>query len=137
RLQCSLESNYPDRMISILVAAMPQSLAPLLKKSHEKADIELRFELNFGVLSTEPSRLIVSPDYPDIAIFQLNMMAVNHDEATKILPKFLFEYYTPDRWNSLLTLSLMDHLYANRGDLPEEQNRINDVMLHLRYYTLL
>ncbi len=137
RLQGSFESSYPDRLLSILVTAVPQSHVPLWKKSSEKADIELRFELNYNVLSTEPSRLIVSPDYPDIAIFQLNMLAVNHDEAAKILPKFLFEYYTPDRWNSLLTLSLMDHLYANRGDLPEEQNRINAVILPLRQYTLL
>jgi len=137
RLQGSFESNYPDRMISVLVTAIPQSPVPLWKKSSDKAEIELRFELNYNVLNTEPSRLIVSPDHPDIAIFQLNLMAVNHDEATKILPKFLFEYYTPERWNSLLTLSLMDHLYTNRGDLPEEQNRINAVILPLRQYTLL
>lgn len=137
RLQGGFDSSYPERVISVLVAAVPQSPVPIWKKSSEKADIELRFELNFSVLSTEPSRLIVSPDYPDVAIFQLNAMAINHEEAAKILPKFLFEYYTPERWNSLLTLSLMEHLYKNRGDLPEEQNRINAVIQPLRQYTLL
>src|SRR5258706_1340940 len=137
RLQGGFESSYPNRIISVLVAALPQSPIPLWKKSNEEADIELRFELNISVLSAEPSRLIVSPEYPDVAIFQLNAIAFNHEEATKILPKFLFEYYTPERWNSLLTLSLMDHLYDNRGDLSEEQNRINAVILPLRQYTLL
>ena len=137
RFQGSFENSYPDRVISVLVAAVPQSPVPIWKKNNQDADIELRFELNFSVLNTEPGRLIVSPDCPDIAIFQLNMMAVNHDEATRILPKFLFEYYTPERWDSLLTLSLMDHLYKNRGDLPEEQNRINAVIQPLRQYALL
>ncbi len=137
RFQGSFENSYPDRVISVLVAAVPQSPVPMWKKNNQDADIELRFELNFSVLNTEPGRLIVSPDCPDIAIFQLNMMAVNHDEATRILPKFLFEYYTPERWDSLLTLSLMDHLYKNRGDLPEEQNRINAVIQPLRQYALL
>ncbi|MFL5590734.1 MAG: hypothetical protein ACJ8DI_24215 [Ktedonobacteraceae bacterium] len=136
-LQGSFESSHPDRVVSVLVAALPQSPIPFWKRSYEKADIELRFELNFSVLSSEPSRLIVSPDCPDIAIFQLNAMGINHSEASKILPKFLFEYYTPERWNSLLTLSLMDHLFKNRGDLPEEQNRINAVIQPLRQYTLL
>ncbi|TMD22540.1 MAG: hypothetical protein E6J04_21605, partial [Chloroflexi bacterium] len=137
RLQGSFDSSHPDRVVSVLVAALPQSPIPFWKRSYEKTDIELRFELNFSVLSTEPSRLIVSPDCPDIAIFQLNAMAINHSEASKILPKFLFEYYTPERWNSLLTLSLMDHLFKNRGDLPEEQNRIDAVIQPLRQYTLL
>ena len=137
RLQGSFDSSHPDRVVSVLEAVLPQSPIPFWKRSYAKADIELRFELNFSVPGTEPSRLIVSPDCPDIAIFQLNAMAVNSNEASKILPMFLFEYYTPETWNSLLTLSLMDHLFKHRGDLPEEQHRINAVIQPLRQYTLL
>lgn len=137
RLQGSFESSYPERVVSVMVAAVSHSPLPVWKKNSDEADIELRFELNFSMLSTEPSRLIVSPDYPNIAIFQLNAMAINPDEASKILPNFLFEYYTSETWNPLLTLSLIDHLFKNRGDLPEEQNRINAVIQPLRQYTLL
>ena len=137
RLQGSFESSYPDRAVSVMVAALPQSPTPVWKKTSDEADFELRFELNFSVLGTEPSRLIVSPDCPDVAVFQLNTMAVNSDEASKILPKFLFEYYTPESWTPLLTLSLMEHLSKNRGDSLEEQNRINAVIQPLRQYTLL
>lgn len=137
RFQGSFESSYPDRVISVLVAAMPQSPVPRWKKNNLDADIELRFELNYSVLNTEPSRLIVSPERPDIAIFQLSVMGVNQEEAAKILPRFLFEYYPPERWDSLLTLSLMDHLHKNRGDLPEEQRRIDAVIQPLRQYALL
>jgi hypothetical protein len=137
RLQGSFESSHPDRVISVMVATMPQSPPPMWKKISDDADLELRFELNFNVLSTEPSRLVISPNCPNVAVFQLNAMAVNTDEAIKILPKWLFEYYAPESWSPLLTLSLMDHLFKNRGDSLEEQNHINRLIQPLRQYTLL
>ena len=137
QLQGSFESTYPDRVVSVMVAAVPQSPTPVWRKYSDEADIELRFELNFNTLSAEPSRLLVSPDRPDTAIFQLNAMAVNPIEASKILPKFLFEYYAPESCNPLLTLSLMDYLFKNRGESSEDQSRINMHILPLRQYTLL
>src|SRR6266700_7295578 len=82
-LQGKFDSNYPERVVAVLVTALSRSSVPVWEKCDDKADIELRFELNFNVLATEPSHLIVSPDHPSIAIFQLNVMAINSNEASK------------------------------------------------------
>ena len=98
KLQGSPDNNYPDRTVAVMVAAVPQSAAPTWKKVFPDVDIELRFELNYSVSSTEPSRLVVSPERPDVAIFQLNLLATNQIEAGRIIPKVFFDYYNLDRW---------------------------------------
>jgi len=136
-LHGTLDSSHPDRQIAVLVTTLPNSPAPVWKKTFDQVDVELRFELNYNVSPTEPSRLIISPEHPNIAIFQLNVVAVNLDEANKIVPKVLFDYYAPERWNPFLTLSLIDHLSKNKGDSPDEQRRIDAVIQPLRQYALL
>lgn len=137
KLLGSPDNNYPDRTVAVMVAALPQSAAPIWKKAFPEVDIELRFELNYGVASTEPCRLVVSPERPDVAIFQLNMLATNFIEAGKIIPKVFFDYYNLDRWNPLLTLSLIDFLFKNRGNIIDDQQQVNSSILQLRQYTLL
>ena len=132
----NVDNIYPDRCVAVMVAAVPTSSAPTWQKQFDQAHIELRFEINYSVSSAEPSRLIVSPEKANIAIFQLNALAFNQTKAINILPRFLFDYYTPERWNPLLTLSLMDHLWKNKGDSPDEQQRISAAIAPLRQYTL-
>jgi len=136
-LQGTLDTSYPERLISVLVTALPHSPTPTWEKVFAQADIELRFELNYNVPATEPNRLVVSPTRFDIAVFQLNMMIVNSSEANKIIPKWLFEYYAPERWDSLLCLSLIDHLAKNKVESEQEQRAIANSILQLRQYALL
>jgi hypothetical protein len=136
-LQGSPDPNYPERIVAVLVAAVPHSLAPTWKKTHEQADIELRFELNYNVTGAEPGRLIISPSNPQIAVFQLNILSVNTEGASRIIPNYLFDYYPPEQWNSLLALSLIDYLFKNKGDVLDDQNRITSAIQSLRQYTLL
>jgi hypothetical protein len=103
----------------------------------DQTDVELRFELNYKVPATEPSRLVVSPEHPNIAVFQLNMLTVNLNEANKIIPKMLFDYYAPERWDALLCLSLMDHLAKDKIDSEQEQGYITNAIQSLRQYVLL
>lgn len=136
-LHGSPDSNYPERTVAVMVTALPHSAAPVWKKTFDQADIELRFELNYSVSTSEPSRLIIAPERPDTAVFQLNILSVNPNEAGRILPKVFFDYYMLDRWNPLLTLALMDHLFQNKGDSVDDQQRIIAVIQPLRQYSLL
>jgi len=136
-LHGSPDNNYPERTIAVMVTALPHSAAPDWKKTFDQADIELRFELNYSVSTSEPSRLIIAPERPDIAVFQLNILSVNSSEAGRIIPKVFFDYYMLDRWSPLLTLALMDHLFKNKGDSVDDQQRITAVIQPLRQYSLL
>src|SRR5579875_767788 len=136
--QGGFDNNYPDRVVAVLVSAMPGSPTPVWKKAISEAEIELRFELNYAILPTEPSRLVVSTEKPDVAVFQLNISAVNVVQANKIVPRVLFDYYPPERWSPFLCLSLIGYLLQNMGEKPspDELNRINAVIHPLRQYTL-
>jgi len=136
-LQGTLDLSYPDRLVAVLVTSLPYSPTPVWKKMFDQADVELRFELNYNVPATEPSRLVVSPEHPNIAVFQLNMLTVNLNEANKIIPKMLFDYYAPERWDALLCLSLMDHLAKDKIDSEQEQRYITNAIQSLRQYVLL
>ena len=61
----NLDSSYPDRLIAVLVTTLPNAPAPVWKKTFDQVDVELRFELNYNVSPTEPSRLIISPEHPE------------------------------------------------------------------------
>ncbi|MCO5213639.1 MAG: hypothetical protein M9936_28400 [Caldilinea sp.] len=132
----SFDSQYPERTIVISVAAVSQSSQPDWRKVQPDAELEFRFELNTSLAPTEPNRLIVAPDLPNVAVFQLNLRRSDADAAHKILPEFLHDYYSPDKLTPLLTLALMDHLIKNVGDLPDDKQRVNTVMLPLRQYSL-
>ncbi len=136
-LHGSVDNNYyPGRCIAVMVAAVQTSPSPIWQKLFDEAHIELRFELNYNVPPGEPSRLVVSPDKAHIAVFQLNVMAVNQAKAISTLPRYLFDYYMPERWNPLLTLSLMEHLWRHKGDSPDEQQRMSAAIAPLRQYAL-
>lgn len=134
-LRGSFDTRYPDRLVAILVAAVAQSTSPQWQKPTADADLELRFELNYGIAASEPSRLLVSSPAPSLAIFQLNMNAFSAEDAEKML-RALSEYYGAEQLTPLLALSLTDHLYKNRGDRPDDRNRVNMVIAPLRQYTL-
>jgi hypothetical protein len=134
-LRGTFDPRYPDRLVAILVAAVPQSPAPLWQKPTADAEIELRFELNYAIAPTEPSRLLIAPEYPNVAIFQLNVSMFNAEAANKILPGFLHDYYAAEQLTPLLSLALIEHLYRNRGDLTDDRNRISTVISPLRQYT--
>ena len=72
---------------------------------------------------------------PSVAVFQLNMNTFSAEDAEKML-RALREYYGAEQLTPLLALSLMDHLYKNRGDRPDDRNRVNMVIAPLRQYTL-
>lgn len=91
----NVDNNYPDRCVAIMVAAIPASPAPTWQKQFHQAHVELRFELNYGVSSGEPSRLIVSSERADIAVFQLNTMAVNQAKAINILHRYFLTTIHP------------------------------------------
>lgn len=136
-LRGTFDAHYPDRMIALLVAAVPQSPAPQWQSPPAgEADIEMRFELNYALADSEPSRMLVSPKRPNIVIFQLNLKALNVEAANKMLPGFLYEYYSPDQLIPLLNLALIHYLYKNRGELPDDQNRISSIIAPLRQYVL-
>lgn len=135
-LRGTFDSRYPERSLVLTVAAVPQSLPPRWQNPATDAELELRFEMNFALSVTEPSRLLVSPQTPNLAVFQLNLNALEMELANKVLPQFLHEYYSPEHLTPLLALSLIDHLYRNRGDLPDDQNRVSALINPLRQYSL-
>ena len=135
-LRGTFDARYPDRNLVVTVAALPQSSPPHWQQPVADAELELRFELNFALSPTEPSRLLVSPKVPNIAVFQLNLNALDTELANKILPQFLHEYYSPEQLTPLLALSLIDHVYRNRGELPDDQSRVSMVINPLRQYAL-
>ncbi len=118
------------------MAAVPQSRPPVWDKPHADADLELRFELNYALAAAEPSRLLVAPDSPNVAVFQLNIAANLPEAADKILPGFLRDYYAVEQITPLLALALIEHMFRNRGDLPDDRNRVNTVISPLRQYAL-
>lgn len=135
-LRGTFDARYPDRSLVITAAAVPQSPPPTWHSPVIEAELELRFELNYSLSATEPSRLLVSPDMPNVAVFQLNLNMLDVESANKVLPQFLHEYYSPEQLTPLLALSLIDHLYRNRGELPDDRNRVSMLINPLRQYSL-
>ncbi|MGH2506115.1 MAG: hypothetical protein ACRDHZ_01630, partial [Ktedonobacteraceae bacterium] len=134
----NVDSAYPDRVVAVLVGAVPGSPAPDWKKQIEQADVELRFECNYNLAPTEPSRLIVAPERPDVAIFQLNTMAMAaNTNDVKTIPNLFFEYYSADRWNPFLCLSLIEYLLKHQGEVLEDQNQVKIFLPQLRQFALL
>lgn len=135
-LRGTFDPKYPDRLINLMTAAVPQSAPPLFEKANPDADIEIRFELNYGIAPSEPSRLLISSKNPKVAIFQLNIASFNSEFANKHLPNFLLEYYQPDQFTPLLCLSLGDYLFKNQGSSPDDKSRIGAVIAPLRQFSL-
>lgn len=135
-LSGSFDPQYPERTIVVSVASVTQSNQPEWRQLQPDAEMEFRFELNTSLAPTEPNRLIIAPERPNIAVFQLNLRRSDAEAAHKILPEFLHDYYTPDKLTPMLTLALMDHLIKNVGDLPDDKQRVNTVILPLRQYSL-
>jgi len=135
-LRGTFDSHYPDRLVALLVAAVPQSSPPQWQKPIDDADIEIRFEMNYAIAAGEPSRLVVSSKTPNIAAFQLNLNTYDPEAVNKILPDFLHDYYAIEQLTPLLALALIEYLYKNRGDLPDDQNRVSTVIAPLRQYVL-
>ncbi len=135
-LRGTFDPRFPDRLVNVMVAAVSQSQAPNFQKGYPDAEIELRFELNFGIAPGEPSRLLIDDGHPNLAIFQLNIATVQSEAANKILPNFLFEYYAADQLTPLLCLSLTEYLFRNRGELPDDHSRINTIIGPLRQFSL-
>jgi len=135
-LQGTFDQRYPERLVNVMVAVLNQSPSPEYEKANQDAEIEYRFELNYGIVPGEPSRLLISSDQPNVAIFQLNISSIQPELATKVVPHFLFDYYGPDQITPLLCLSLIDYLYKNRGELPDDQSRVNTVIGPLRQFAL-
>lgn len=136
RLVGSFDRRYPQRILALAVATTPQSAPPKWEKLDVEADIEIRFELNFGLSASEPSQLLVAPGRPDVAVFQLNLSTVNEATAQTILPDILFEFYSADRLSPLLALALMQYMSDNSGEIPDDQVRVKTVANFLRQYAL-
>ena len=136
RLTGTFDQNYPQRDVAVTVTAVPQPAAPDWQKIDTEVDIELRFELIYNLLPTEASQLLVSPDRPDVAVFQFNLQATAKDTAHKILPDILFDYYDADRLTPLLCLALLQYMFEHSGDTPEDKNRIKVIASPLRQYVL-
>jgi len=132
----TFDQRYPDRLVALMVAAVPQSSSPEWHKPVNEADIEIRFELNYALAAGEPSRLLVSPEMPNAAVFQLNLNTYDPDTANRVLPSFLHDFYAVEQLTPLLALALTDHLFKNRGDSPGDQNRVGAVIAPLRQYVL-
>lgn len=132
----TFDPKYPDRTVHVMATAVPQSAAPNFNKFHPDAEFEYRFELNYSLAPTEPSRLLIDSKQPNVAIFQLNIISLNAELANRQIPEYLFEYYSPDQFSPLLSLSLIEYLYRNRGELPDDQNRIATIISPLRQFAL-
>ena len=135
-LRGTFDPKFPDRVVNIMTTIVPQSTPPVFAKAHPDADIEIRFELNYALAPSEPSRLLVSTENPQVAVFQLNITSSNPELANKNLPNFLLEYYAPDQFTPLLCLSLSDYLFRNQGSSPDDKSRVNTVIAPLRQFSL-
>lgn len=136
RVVGAFDRRFPQRSVNLVVAALPQSQTPNWQKLDPDSQIELRFELNYNLSSTEPSRMLVSPERPDVAVFQLNLSAIDKEEAPDILPDLLFQYYNAEKLSPLLTLALLHYLFENSGNLPDDINRVRVVGNQLRQFVL-
>ncbi len=64
KLTGTFDPRYPDRRVTLALTSVQQSQAPDFEKLDPEAEIELRFEFNYGLLPTEPSQLIVAAAPP-------------------------------------------------------------------------
>jgi len=136
RVVGTFDRRYPQRAVNLVIAAMPQSQAPTWQKLDPDAQIELRFELNYNLAATEPNQLLVSPERPDMAVFQFNLNTIDKKAAPDILPNLLFQYYNAEKLSPLLALALLQYLFANVGTLPDDINRVRTVGNQLRQFAL-
>jgi uncharacterized protein YoxC len=136
QLEGTFDRRYPQRNLTVAIAVMPQSSAPDWQKLDPEADIELRFEFNYGLSAVEPSLLLVAPERPDVAIFQFNLNAVDKKGAQRILPDVLFDYYNADQMTPQLALALVHYMFAHSGDLPDDIHRVRAVAAPLRQFAL-
>jgi hypothetical protein len=132
----TFDQRYPERSVALLVTAVPQSSSPQWQKPIDDAHIEIRVELNYAISASEPNRLLISPEVPNVAVLQLNLNTYNPEAANKVLPSFLHDYYAVEQLTPLLALALIEHLYRNRGDSPDDHNRVSAVIAPLRQYVL-
>lgn len=136
RVVGTFDRRFPQRLINLVVAALPQSQAPNWQKANPDDAIELRFELNYNLSLTEPSQLLVSPERPEVAVFQLNLSTVDKAVAPDILPDLLFQYYSAEKLSPLLALALLRYLFEKSGNLPDDINRVRVVGNQLRQFVL-
>lgn len=136
RVVGSFDRRFPQRMVNLVVSALPQSPAPTWQKFDPDAQIELRFELNYNLAATEPSQLLVASERPDVAVFQLNLSMIDREVAPRVLPALLFQYYNAEKLTPLLALALLHYLFEKSGPLPDDVNRIRSVGNQLRQFVL-
>ena len=55
----TFDVKYPDRSVHVMITAVPQSIAPVFKKNNADAELEYRFELNYELAPSEPSRMLI------------------------------------------------------------------------------
>ena len=132
----TFDRRYPQRKLTLAIAAMPQSPAPDWEKLDPEANVELRFEFNYGLSSAEPSQLLIATDRPDVAVFQFNLNAVDKEGAQKILPDVLFDYYNADQMTPQLALALVQYMFAHSGDQPDDVHRVRAMAAPLRQFAL-
>lgn len=132
----TFDPRYPNREVAITVATVRQSPPPNWRKAHPDAQMELRFELNYELASSEPNRLLVSSELPDVAIFQFNLARADGNLARRVLPDFLHEYYSAEQLTPQLILALIHHLDAGAGERPDDRQRVGAIVNVLRQFVL-
>lgn len=133
----TFDPRYPQRKLTLAIASTAQSPAPDWEKLNPDADVELRFEFNYGLLAAEPSQLLIAPERPNVAVFQYNLNAVmDKEDAQKILPDMFFDYYNADQITPQLTLALVQYMFNHSGNLPDNVNRVRAVAAPLRQFAL-
>jgi hypothetical protein len=132
----TFDDRYPQRTVTLAVASVAQSPAPDWERLDPEADLELRFEFNYGLPPAEPSQLLVAPERPNVAVFQFNLNAVDEEVAQRVLPDVLFDYYNPDQVTPQLALALVQYMIAQSGDLPDDIQRVRTVAAPLRQFGL-
>ncbi len=136
KLTGTFDPRYPDRRVTRSTDSVQQSQAPDYEKLDPEAEIELRFEFNYGLLPTEPSQLLVAAARPDVAVFQFNLSAVDQVAAQRILPDILFDFYGADQITPQLTLALVQYMFTNCGESIDDVQRVRAVANPLRQFAL-
>lgn len=133
----TFDVKYPDRSVHVMVTAVPQSTVPVFKKINSDAELEYRFELNYELAPSEPSRILIDSLHPEVVIFQLNIRTSDKSAAIQMIPEYLFEYYdTPEKFTPLLCLSLIEYMYQSRGDLQDDRSRVASIIQFLRQFSI-
>jgi hypothetical protein len=130
----TFDRKYPDRIIHIMVTALEVSKTPNFEKANAQADLEYRFEFNYGLEAETPSRMLIDPEGNRVVVFQLNLKSTDPALAENTLPAFLLPYYTIDQFTPLLTMSLAYYLDKNKGDQPMDKSQVDLITSNMSPY---